>query len=419
MIVTAHYFGASDDLDAFLTAFLIPSILVETATATFTPSFVPALIRVRDRQGEPAAHDLAQAGTVTMLAAVLPVAALMLIGGPSLLAWLGSGFSPAKLHTTGVLFFWMLLWLPFGALSATWRSVLNSHNRVALAACLPLLTPVISVLLLSFSSSHWGIRVLPAAVVAGAIIEAAMLAAAVHRLGYRVFLSPRAFRASMTFTPELRLAWGQYGPQLAGAASLAVAGLIDQAVAGSLGSGSVSALSFGTRVSSVMIAIGGSAVATAVLPEFSRLSSTGQWAALRRAVRLTLLGTTAVMVAVAVGGILFAVPIVRLIYERGAFDAQSTEVVASIQRLAFLNLPGAAALGIIQRLTAAVSSASLLIRAGVAALLVNTVGDFLLPRWLGIGGIALASVLAHLAFLIALTTLLYIREPRLFRRILS
>ena len=147
VIVTARYFGASDELDAFLIAFLIPSILVETAAATFTPAFVPALIRVRnsrnsEKEGHSAASKLAQAGTATMLAATLPLMILLIISGPWLLSLLGSGFSDAKLHTTWILFLGMLLWLPFGACSATWRAVLNSHNQVALAAALPLAAPL-------------------------------------------------------------------------------------------------------------------------------------------------------------------------------------------------------------------------------------------------------------------------------------
>jgi hypothetical protein len=48
-------------------------------------------------------------------------------------------------------------------------------------------------------------------------------------------------------------------------------------------------------------------------------------------------------------------------------------------------------------------------------LTINIIGDLLLPRWLGVGGIALSSGLAHATFLAALTALLYVREPRLFR----
>ena len=79
---------------------------------------------------------------------------------------------------------------------------------------------------------------------------------------------------------------GQYVPLLAGTMFAALCPLIDQAVAGSLGSGSVSALAYGTKLASVLAAISATAIATAVLPEFSRLAAQHDWSHLRHTVRV-------------------------------------------------------------------------------------------------------------------------------------
>jgi Na+-driven multidrug efflux pump len=67
-------------------------------------------------------------------------------------------------------------------------------------------------------------------------------------------------------------------------------------------------------------------------------------------------------------------------------------------------------------LATALSATSLILQAGVAAMAANLGGDLLLPRWMGVSGVALASCIAHVVYLTALLLLLYRREPRLFRR---
>lgn len=82
--------------------------------------------------------------------------------------------------------------------------------------------------------------------------------------------------------------------------------MIDQALAGSLGSGSVSALAYGSKLASVSA----TAIATAVLPEFSRLAAQNDWSHLRHTVRvhsavIALLALPAVA-ATAVGDLILA-----------------------------------------------------------------------------------------------------------------
>ncbi|MEP6963559.1 MAG: hypothetical protein ABI995_15875, partial [Acidobacteriota bacterium] len=70
---------------------------------------------------------------------------------------------------------------------------------------------------------------------------------------------------------------------------------------------------------------------------------------------------------------------------------------------------------ILQRLVTALAASSLILRAGVAAMAANIVGDILLPRFMGVSGVALAAALGQAVFLIGLVALLYLKEPRLFR----
>lgn len=406
VIVTARYFGASDELDAFLIAFVLPGFFVDTVAGTFTPSLIPELIRARG-QGRDA--WLAQSALALVLGAMLPLTLALTVAGRWLLPLLGSSFSGVKLDLTNTLFVGMLVWLPLGACSATWRAVLNAQGRVALAAGAQMGTPLLTMLLLLFGGARWGVYVLSGAVMAGSFFEFALLAWAVRALGYP--LRPRW----PGWTRELLAVRAQYVPLLISGLIVAGCGLFDQAVAGSLGSGSVSALSYGTKFGAVLIAVGGTGMATAVLPEFSKLVSAQRWSALRRALRVHA-GIAMLAMIPGVALLVWWTPeLVRLVFQHGAFDSQDAAMVSGIQYFSLMQVPFAVCLMIAQRLATALSATPLILRAGAAAVIVNVAGDLLLPRWMGVRGIALASGSGVVVYLIVLAALLYAREPRLFR----
>ncbi len=97
VMVTARYFGAGDQLDAFVIAFLLPAFFTDIVAGSFGASFVPAFIRVRSDQGDAAARIFARTGLALVLGAMLAVS--VLLGGlpdPGSLPLLGSSFSPEK-----------------------------------------------------------------------------------------------------------------------------------------------------------------------------------------------------------------------------------------------------------------------------------------------------------------------------------
>ncbi len=409
VVVTARYFGAGDQLDAFVIAFLLPAFFTDIVAGSFGSSFVPAFIRVRSDQGEAAARLFARTGLALVLGAMLAVSALLAAAGPWLLPLLGSSFPAEKLRLTTSLFLALILWLPMSACIAAWRAVLNAHNAFALAAAAPLTTPLATIAFLYAAADRWSVYTLCWGTLAGVALETLLLGWGVQRLGIPILPAWRGW------TPEMSAIRGQYVPLLAGTMFAALCPLIDQGVAGSLGSGSVSDLAYGTKLASVLAAVSATAIATAVLPEFSRLAARQDWSHLRHTVRVH----SAVIALLAVPGaalmIWLSAPIVRTFFEGGAFDASAARMVTGVQQFALLQVPFAILFVVAGRLAVAVSATALMIRASLIAVAATTVGDLVLARAMGIAGIPLAGALSHALALASLVYFLYRREPRLFR----
>jgi len=408
VMVTARYFGAGDQLDAFVIAFLLPAFFTDIVAGSFGSSFVPAFIQVRSGQGDAAARMFARTGLALVLGAMLAVGLLLAAGGPWLLPFLGSSFSAEKLRMTTSLFLALILWLPMSACIAVWRAVLNAHNAFALAAAAPLTTPLATIAFLYAGANRWNVYTLCWGTLVGVAVETLILGWGVHRRGIPILPAWRGW------TPEMSAIRGQYIPLLTGTMFAALCPLIDQAVAGSLTSGSVSALAYGTKLASVLAAISATAIATAVLPEFSRLAAQRDWSHLRHIIRVHSAVITGLALLAAAAIIWLSGPIVRTFYQGGAFDASAARVVTRVQQFALLQVPFAILFVVAGRLAVAISATAVMIRASLLTVAATALGDLTLARTMGIAGIPLAGALAHAITLASLVYFLYRREPRLF-----
>lgn len=409
VIVTARYFGTSDALDAFLIAFLLPSFVADVIAGSFTPSLVPILVRTQAQEGATAAHRVLRLALGFALGAMAVAAAGLAAAGRWLLPLAGSSFSTEKLQLSTALLLGLLVWLPLSACIATWRAVLNANHSFALAAIAPLASPVLIIALLFGFANQYGVAVLCAGTVGGVMLECVLLSMAVRRKGYPLRPAWQGWRS-----PELETVRRQYVPLAAAAVISSACVVVDQSVAGRLGSGGVSALVYGNKLAGVLLAIVASAAATAVLPVFSRLAAARDWKGLRRSI-LVYCGTVAlVMTPITIALIASSGFLVRTFFEHGAFHSAATQLVTQVQRFSLLQAPFAMLVAIATRLTAALSANALLVRVGIAALITDVVLDLLFSHWWGVAGIALATPAVQVVSLLVLVWLLARREPELF-----
>ena len=99
--LVARSFGAGDELDAFLVAFLLPSYAVAVVAHSFGPAFLPSYIRIRQQNDRDVAGQLATAALLAALGVLLVVTLGMVLSAPWILPLVGSGFDAAKLALAG------------------------------------------------------------------------------------------------------------------------------------------------------------------------------------------------------------------------------------------------------------------------------------------------------------------------------
>ncbi|MGK2857912.1 MAG: murein biosynthesis integral membrane protein MurJ, partial [Thermoanaerobaculia bacterium] len=361
----------------------------------------------RERDGEDAANRLTANATALSLAMLAAFTVVLGLAFPLLEPVVASGFSPAKLELTRGLFYGLLPIIAAGGVASLWSSVLNAGERFVLAGLIPLATPLAVVGLLL---ARPGIdpRVLVVATVAGALIELVLLAFAMRHHGLRVLPGWHGLDA------PTRAAVKQYLPMVAGMLLMGSTAVVDQAMATMLGGGAVSALSYGNKLIGFVVGIAALAIGTAVLPSFSAMVARAQWGDLRRTLRVYSLLIVGVTIPLTVALAWLSEPIVRILFERGAFTPADTALVGDVQRCFVLQIPFylLGTLGV--RLLSAFEKNHVISSLAVVSVVLNAILNLVLSRYMGIAGIALStSIVYAVSALLVLASLARLLRARI------
>jgi putative peptidoglycan lipid II flippase len=388
-LIVAAQFGTADELDAFLIALIIPSVMINVIADCFNAALIPTYIKVREQEGKQSAQKLFASATIGSIGLLLATTLLLIFGSPFYLPYITGGFSPQKLDLT-----YHLLWtispiILISGINATWHAILNAGERFVLISLTPILTPAVTIVLL-LGMKTAGVFNLPIGMVLGQLFEMIVIGIALHAQG--ISLLPKWHG----FDHNLNQILSQYLPTMGAAFFMTSSGLIDQSMAAMLPSGSVSALGYGEKIITLPIVIANTALSAAVLPYFSKMFAQNDWKGLKRSLD-SYLGLIFAATIPFVGLILlFSEQIVRILLQRGSFTAENTHLVAQIQACFALQIPFYIGCILVVRLTSTLQMGRILMWGSVANMIVNVSLNYLLMQWLGVAGIALSTSFVYL-----------------------
>jgi putative peptidoglycan lipid II flippase len=386
-VAVAGVYGRSDAMDAFLAAALLPGLLINLISESMNQALVPTLIRVREQQGHERAQQLLSSSMLWMCGLLAAASALMGLAARGLFPLIASHFPAAKLELSIHLFYGLLPLVLITGIATNCTAVLNTFDRFAWPAVAPIVIPLAIIAGALTMGGRLGIWALVYATLAGSLIHAGAVAWMMEASGYNFRLRWYGM------TEAAREVAHQYGPVLLSGVVASGGLLVDQSMAAMLPAGSVSALVYGNRFVSVMIALLAGAVSTAVTPYFSRMIALGDWAGCRHTVRTWVRISAMVSVPITIGLIAASHGLVRVAFQHGAFGPRDTTVVASVTAMYAIQIPFMVSSRVFYRFIIAMRRTDLALTCGMLNLILDVVLNLVLMRRLGVAGIALATSL--------------------------
>jgi putative peptidoglycan lipid II flippase len=364
-------------------------------------AFIPVFARFLSADDRAGAWRLASAVTNLVVVAVTGLAVVAGLLAPWIVRTLiAPGFTPAaQTETAAVMRILLLSTIVFGV-SAVQGSVLHGFKHFLLPALAPVVYPLGIVAGAVWLSPTLGARGLAVGAVVGACLHLAIKIPALLRYGFH-------WRPVLDLgAPAVRRVLWLLGPRLLDLGVFHATLIMMTNLASRLGPGSVSALEWGWDAMQLPETIIGTAFGLVAFPTLAELAAQGDLAGLRRTLHQTLRVVVALTVPAAAGLILFGRPLLQLLYQRGAFDAHSTEAVYVALRFYALGLVGHSCLELVARAFFARQDTITPLLLAAASAAVNILLGLLLMGPLGFGGLALANSIAVTAEVIALYVVL-------------
>ncbi|MEO0984269.1 MAG: murein biosynthesis integral membrane protein MurJ [Cyanobacteria bacterium J06639_14] len=142
------------------------------------------------------------------------------------------------------------------------------------------------------------------------------------------------------------------------------------------------------------------------LPIFARLAAPENWPELKDRIRQSLMMTALTMLPLGALIMTLALPIVQVIYERGAFDLDAAEVVTAVLVAYGLGMFVYLARDVLVRVYYALGDAQTPFRISLINIGLNAVLDYFFIRWFGAPGLVLATVGVNIVSTLAMVVVL-------------
>lgn len=386
-VVFADRFGAGAAADAFFAASRVPGLLRELLVeGTLVNVSVPLLSRAEAEEGREAMWGLANALLGALLLILGGVTLIFVLLAKPLVLLLAGGFGQDKEKLALATWLARLLAPLLAGLSVAslFSAMLNVRGRFFLPALAPLVLNVGAILatLLADRWEQWSgtpaIGAVALATTLSGLLTALLQLPLLLREGYRPWPRLRA-------DPALWRALGFGAAALIGIAAVQLNLIVETQLASRLGDGPVSWLTLGFRVVQIPLGVAAGSVAVAGLARVSGHMARGERDLVRAALGRTLSLNNFLVAPMAVGMWIVAVPLVRLLFERGAFGPSDTLATAAVLRMYALASLGICLHRVVVPLFFAIENPYLPMGASVAGMLLKLPVALLCTETLGLG----------------------------------
>lgn len=405
VVVIATTFGASDQLDAFYTAFRIPDLIFQLVAAGAVASALVPMVAGLVAKGEHArAWRVVSTIANLMLVGLLAFAVVAWVAAPALMPFIAPGFAGLQLQQTIDLTRLMLLAPMFLALGAVATAALNGTQKFGASAVAPIVYDLAIIGAAVLLAPSMGVTGLAIGVVAGSLGHLLVQLPPLARAGFR-YLAKIDIRDQ-----QARLALALMGPRVIGLGVTQITFVVMTALATNLGTGAVSAYTIAFSLLQIPLGVIGVPLGIVLLPSLAKELAVGRTDHYLEILTRSLKILAFVMLPITALGMVLRVHVVELLLGYGNFDRAAVQLTADTLLLFLLGLTAHSVIAVLTRAFYARQDTRTPTVAAVLAVAINTTLAIAFVGSLGLPAIGLAIAAAAWTEAIVLLVVLRRRE---------
>ncbi len=320
-MLIARVLGAGRMSDIFLAAFKLPNMFRDLlGEGALSAIFIPMYTDSKKDE------HFARNAFSWLLVVLLAITILFEIFMPLVVWGLAPGFdaTPGKMEMTVIISRIMFVYVIFICGAAFLSAILNAFSRFLLAAFMPVLLNIMLICALLFAMTFGSTHILylmAGTVVLAGVIQFGVLWSRIRRKHFGLYLiKPR-------WTPQIKSMFTRLGVSIVGNGFYQITIIVGTLVA-SFQSGAVSWLYYSDRIVQLPFAMIGLAVGTVLMSSISNALTNNNMRSVYIQQNSSLRRSMMLILPCVVGLFVLAEPIIKFLFEYGAWTSESTHAVA-------------------------------------------------------------------------------------------
>ncbi|WP_270506644.1 murein biosynthesis integral membrane protein MurJ [Paraclostridium sordellii] len=390
-LALASAYGAGGTSDAFLVAMNIPAVIFSAIGTSLGTAFIPLYCDVDAKIGKKASLKFTNnvLNIVVLMCLIVSVIGVVFTG--PIVKLFAVGFEGKTL--TDAIYFTRVLILGMGFLGISY--IMMAFLQVKGNFVIPGLMSVpynILIIVSIFASVAINPNILPWGTLVGLSLQF-------------IFQYPFARKNGFRYKPTIdlkdpylkRMIW-LIGPVLIGVAVTQVNAIVDRTIASTLVAGSISALNYATKLNQFVMGMFIVSISSVIYPMLSKLSTENNKKKFKQSIVTSINVVILIIIPISVGAIILAHPIVKLLFQRGEFDARATEMTAIALIFYSVGMLGFGLRDILGKIFYSLQDTKTPMINGIIAMILNIVLNLAFVKFtnMQLGGLAFATSISSL-----------------------
>lgn len=387
-LVIGYVYGLGVITDSYLMALNIITIaFISLLCVAIQSTYMPIYTDIKGKEGRLKALKF----TSNIINIIFIISLIVVVLGwffpKPLVKLFAAGFDGERLELTMQLTRIILFSVALVCITYVLKSYLEIHDYFLVTGLMPLpynISIIIAVLL----SKRFGVEILAYGTVFAFFVQMVFLILFCYKKGFRYKFNINLLDKNVK---KMGLA---IVPILVGASAYQINSLVDKNLSSFLAEGSVTALDYAYKLNIFVIGVFVASITTVMYPIFSKLGANRNLKQLKITLCKSINSVILITMPISVGAFILSKPIVKIIFEKGAFDANATIITAQVLSCYAIGMVASGMRDILVRVFYSLQDTKIPMKNSILCVICNILFNLILIQTMKVSGLALGSSLA-------------------------